>query len=306
MQRSLAPSLHAVRALAWSIPLAFLVGGVSAYVAAPFAGIVSISQTKGVLSSYTLDRQAPAVRLPRTLAEVSGLAITADGRVFAHDDERAVLSQVDPGSGRIVKSFHLGGRAGRGDFEGIEVVGDRFFLTTSGGTLYEFHEAADGAEARYRAVDTGLGRRCEIEGLAHDARAGRLLLACKTTSGKALDGRLVVFAVRLSDLALEANPGFAIPLSFLDHAGYGRELHPSGIAVHPKSGTLFVIAARERLILELSPRGAVLGVRELPKGHPQPEGIAFLADGTMLIADERRGGGLLTRYPMTDQRRSMQ
>jgi uncharacterized protein YjiK len=265
------------------------------------------AQSRGALPAYDLeDGGGKPKRLPRALAEASGLASTADGRLFAHDDERAIVYEIDPATGRAVKSFRLGGHGLRADFEGIEVVGDRFFLVTSTGVLYEFREAADDREARYRAVDTGLSGSCEVEGLAYDDRSQQLLLACKTTGGRALGGRLVVFAVRSGDLALVSSPRFSIPLGFLEHAGHGPNLHPSAIAIHPKSGTVFVLAARERLVVELSRVGAVLGVRALPKSHPQPEGLAFLADGTMLIADERPGGGLLSRYPMTSARRSNQ
>jgi hypothetical protein len=313
MRSSLARSPAAVRALLCWIALAGSARGVSAQQRPVTSGggqsevrLGVSAQSKGVLGAYGLDEAVKPMRLPRTLAEASGLASTADGRLFAHDDERAIVYQIDPATGRAVKSFHLGGRGLRADFEGIEIVGDRFFLVTSAGVLYEFREPADNGEARYRTVDTGLARTCEVEGLAHDAQAKQLLLACKTTGGKALAGRLVVFAVRTADLALVSSPRFAIPLGFLEHAGHGTDLHPSAISFQPTSGTVFVLAARERLVVELSRAGAVLGVRPLPKEHPQPEGLAFLADGTMLIADERAGGGLLTRYPMTTARRSDQ
>ncbi|HET9949863.1 MAG TPA: hypothetical protein VFQ22_13160, partial [Longimicrobiales bacterium] len=53
---------------------------------------------------------------------------------------------------------------------------------TSEGVLYEFEEGADREAVAYRTRDTGLGEGCEVEGLDHDARAGELLLACKTVA----------------------------------------------------------------------------------------------------------------------------
>ena len=48
-------------------------------------------------------------------------------------------------------------------------------------------------------------------------------------------------------------------------------------------------------------QGEVMGVRKLKKKHHvQPEGLAFLEDGTMIIADEGRNKrGRITTYELT-------
>src|SRR5688572_27149731 len=68
------------------------------------------SQERGsALSSYAFDQPSSrAWDLPSRLHEISGLATSADGRVFAHDDEHAVIYQIDPKQGRIMKWFSLG------------------------------------------------------------------------------------------------------------------------------------------------------------------------------------------------------
>src|SRR5687768_6569101 len=88
--------------------------------------------------------------LPDELAEISGLAFAPDGRLFAHGDEQGLVHRLDPRNGKILGSFALaatgrepdlgkklkGARAADaviGDFEGIAIVGDRFFLVTSNG-----------------------------------------------------------------------------------------------------------------------------------------------------------------------------
>ncbi|MGE0352695.1 MAG: hypothetical protein AB7Q69_05580, partial [Gemmatimonadales bacterium] len=84
-----------------------------------------------------LDPPVARYRLPRALTEISGLAMNAEGRLFAHDDERGIIFEVDYRSGRILRSFSLGRRGLRGDYEGIAVVGQSIWLVTSDGTLYE-------------------------------------------------------------------------------------------------------------------------------------------------------------------------
>jgi hypothetical protein len=128
--------------------------------------------------------------LPDELAEISGLAFAPDGRLFAHGDEQGVVYRLDPRSGKILGSFALaptgrepdfgkkpkGAQAENavfGDFEGIAIAGDRFFLVTSNGALLEFREERNGGRIPYTAHATGLARICEVEGVDHDASGRR-------------------------------------------------------------------------------------------------------------------------------------
>jgi uncharacterized protein YjiK len=249
----------------------------------------------GVLAHYELSATA-GVRhaLPQALAEISGLATGADGRLFAHGDERAIVYQLDPQSGRVVTRFWLGRSGIQGDFEGIAIAGERFFLVESQGTLYEFREGRDREPVRYHAVATGLAGRCEVEGLAYDARTDALLLACKTTSGAALRNHVVVFSFSLAEMKLEPTPRLRIPLGALAPLGLKESFHASGIEVHP-SGSLVLVAARDGAILEVSRDGRLLFARRLERRwHPQAEGIAFLRDGSLVLADEAQSGGTAT------------
>ena len=238
------------------------------------------------------------VALPRGLEEISGLATTPDGRLLAHDDERAVVYEVDPRNGTIVKSFRVGLRGLPGDFEGIAVAGSRIFLVTSQGELLEFREGEAGSSVRYRIHRTGVGRLCEVEGLAWDEARNCLLLPCKTVRTRDFRGHLVVLGVDASTLEVHPVPRVFIPLGDLKDAGLDDEFHPSAVEVHPTSGHLLLASARNEALLELSPGGSLLAGRELSKkDHPQTEGLALLPAGGLVLADEGRGGpGRLTRY----------
>lgn len=257
----------------------------------------------GALTGYALDADDPVqFDLGRSLREISGLAVDRSGRLFAHQDERGIVFQLDPSDGRITKTFRIGRNGVRGDFEGIALAGSRMFLISSDGELVEFGEGADGTSVEYERRNIRSRRTCaEIEGLDYDAAADALLLACKITTGRNLRDRLVVLTLPLLTGELAAEPRFSIPLQFLDRYDLDSELSPSGIAVHPVTRSIFIIAARENLLVELDPAGGVLGVARLRgKSHHQAEGIAFAADGTMYIADEGRSGrATLTVYPFT-------
>jgi uncharacterized protein YjiK len=237
-------------------------------------------------------------KLSGALLEVSGLATGSDGRLFAHNDERARVYELDPTTGRTLKRIDMGDGGERGDFEGIALVGERFFLVESDGTLYEFHEGQDKENMPFRRFPTGVGSRCEVEGLAYDAATESLLLVCKTTRGSELRGHLVIFSFSLEDMRLDSEPRFRIPYASLSDVGARGRLHPSGIEVHPRTGSIFVVAAREEGLVEISRDGRFLAAAELARRlHRQPEGITF-SDAAMLVADEGGGGSaLLTGYP---------
>ncbi len=256
-------------------------------------------ESVSALAHYGLERgEGRQVRLPRALNEISGLVVHGD-RVYAHNDERGVVYAIDPASGATEVAFAPGDRGLRGDFEGLAVAGDRMFLITSDGVLVAFRMRVGGEGIPYETYDGLAARNCEVEGLEYDEVTRSLLLACKSTRGRALDDRLVVFAWSLERRQADPEPRWAVTLDELARVGGGRRLHPSGLAIHPLSGTLFIVAGRQKLIVEMARSGRILGARALPgRDHAQPEGIAFLPDGTLLIADEGAGGrGTLTSYP---------
>jgi hypothetical protein len=237
-------------------------------------------------------------KLPRVLEEISGLATTPDGRLFAHNDERAIVYQIDQESGEVIKAFSLGVLGISGDFEGIAVAGERFFLATSAGQIVEFREGEAGSSVRYTIHSLGLGSRCEMEGLAFDEAEGALLMPCKTPRARDLEGHLVVFSVPVNSMKPDPMPRIFLPLEELAARGLGDGFHPSAIEVHPQTRSLILVAAREESLLELSPRGEILATKGLKrKDHPQPEGVAFLPDGSLVLADEGQGKrGTITRY----------
>lgn len=254
----------------------------------------------GVLARY--DFSAPPRdrwELPKELDEISGLAVDAKGRLFAHGDERAIVYQLDPATHRVVKRFAFGRPALHGDFEGITFAGDRLILTTSDGVLYLGREGRDGETVPYTVQATGVGRLCEVEGLAYESRDRLLLLACKQPRIESLRDRVAILGWSLERRALAAKPILDLPLSWVTRRLGGSTFHPSDLCRDSATGHYLVVAARERAIAELAPGGGVVHVSRLRSAfHRQPEGLAFAADGALLVADEANGRRpTLTVYP---------
>ena len=246
------------------------------------------------LDAYTLSEETlTRWRLPERLKEISGLA-TLDGRLFGHGDELGIIYEIDPSHGRFVKAFALGEATVHDDFEGIAIAGDRLYLVASSGRLYESLEGADGERVLYNTYGTGIGRDCDVEGLAFEPADRSLLLLCKTPRP---DGFVRIHRWSLERRTLSENAPLLISVATLA-AGIGRDsFHPSGIERHPDTGHYFVVAARESALAEVTPDGEVVSVRALPRRHRQPEGIALLAKDVLALADEgARGRAHLTLY----------
>lgn len=253
----------------------------------------------GVLARFDF-ASPPAERwdLPHALREISGLARNPAGDLFAHGDEQAEIFQLDRAGHRIVARFTFGEPAVHGDFEGIAVAGDRIFLVTSDGVLYAGRPGADGEHVEFVTYATGLGRLCEIEGLAYDPANPSLLLACKEARSGQLRHRLAIYRWSIDRRALFPKPVILTGLAPIVRPIGERNFHPSDITIDRETGHLLVLAAREAAIAELTPDGEVVQVSRLRRRlHPQAEGIALTDDGSLLIADETAGRrSTLTTY----------
>lgn len=229
--------------------------------------------------------------LPKNLGEISGLALTADGRLFVHDDSHARVTEIDYRSGKIVKRFNLKPNPGPVDFESIAVAGDKIYLLTSKGVLYETTEGKDGEDVSYRTIDTGLMKTCELEGAAFDSTRNVMLLACKVVLDKALERSTVIYKWKLGEGGQQGPPArLTIPNGSIRLIGT-KIYNPSDLTIDPKSGNYFMISAREKAIVEITPAGAVVSAHALQGNHPQSEGIAITKDGLLIIADESGGKG---------------
>lgn len=260
-------------------------------------GLVAATQIPPTLTQrYDFENASSRVSLRHRIDEASGLAATEDGRVFTHGDERAVVYEVDPVTGTILKEFSVGVPALAGDFEGIAVVGDRFFLINSQGLLLEFREGDDDESVSFRGVNTGLGNRCEAEGLAHEPAAEALVVACKSVPSDD-ESFIVLYRIRLSDLTVEPEV-ILVPAAGLEAVGLVDHFAPSGVEVDRETGSFFLISARQESIIEVTTSGRIISGFHLGSDrHPQAEGITLLPDGTLLLADERqRGRAHLTAY----------
>jgi uncharacterized protein YjiK len=245
---------------------------------------------------------APVARwiLPDKLAELSGLALTGDDRLFTHGDELGTVFEIDYRRGEIVKEFSLGPPVVHDDFEAITVVRDTIILLTAQGFLYRFAEGKDGAGVAYSTIDTKLGERCEFEGIAFDSAANSLVLACKNVRDGGLNDALVLYKWPLGNDSTAtglAPAEIRVPLSAMDASLGWTKIEPSDIAVDRRTGNYVIVASGQKALIEITPLGEVVSSRALPSGHAQPEGLAITRDNLMLLSDEaNQGPAVITAY----------
>jgi uncharacterized protein YjiK len=240
--------------------------------------------TEPMLASYDFENPVARFDLPGRLDEISGLAMTDDGRLFAHDDERGRVHEIDPVTGVVGKRFDLGGGDLRGDFEAIATVGERMFMVTSLGFLYEFREGADRESIGYRVTNLEVGDACEVEGLDHDPVDDALLVACKVSAPDR--GEIVVHRFPVEP-GREALPPLRVPKAGLRAHGLEPEFNASAIVV-TASGTFLLVAGPQEVLIEVDRAGDLVAAVQLDRDrHPQPEGLELGEDGALYVSDER-------------------
>jgi len=250
----------------------------------------ALQSDKSSLEKYNLDNDdAEEIKLADALSEISGLAFSADDRLFAHNDEKAVVFQINPENGEIIKKFLIGKWwAVEDDFEGMAISGNKFYLVTSKGNIFEFDEGNDSKLVDFKLYKTELSSEYNVEGLCYDDEINSLLLACKDYPGKGYKDERAVYKFSLTNYELSAKPYFTISLKKLKKKYKLKTFHPSGIEKHPVSKTFFLISAKnEHAILEVDKAGDIIAVEKLSeKFHRQPEGITILQDKSLIICNE--------------------
>ena len=223
--------------------------------------------------------------MPPELREISGLALTADGRVLTHDDEVAKVYVIDPRRGMLLKQFTLG-TGMRGDFESITIAGTDIYMLSSNGVLYQFQEGADGAGVPYSANDLKLGKECEFESMVYQADSNWLVMPCKNAHDKSLDHNLVIYRWKIGGTSSDRLSMVTVPFAELVGNNKWKSLHPSDITIDPVSGNFVMIASHEKALIEMTKNFDLVRAQPLPPGHNQPEGVAITKDSILMISDE--------------------
>ena len=225
-------------------------------------------------SAYNLRQPDAVYVLPKSLNEISGLSYIKNDLLLCIQDEKGSLYVYDLKNEKIVDKIKFGKS---GDYEGVEVVGNTAYVIRSDGKLYII---ANIWEAEKRTIsDKKLNtlKGCDVEGLGWDAASGRLMIACKELKNT-------------ENHNLYAWSSKTQTLEDYDFAIKDADLKPSGIAMHPQTGNIYLLSSASNRLLVLSPKGKEIMRYQLSNRiFRQAEGITFSPQGDLYISNEAKG-----------------
>ena len=248
-------------------------------------------------TGYDLSSPTEKYLPPTALEEVSGLDHLRKNVLACVQDESGIIFYFDLKTRRVIERLEF---AKSGDYEGLAVANKDIYVIKSNGKLYR-HSVNDGDTEE---IETPLSHANDVEGLAYDKNRDRLLIACKESpslkKGKQLKGRAVYSyplngefqnepAIHITGkLINEWNDQQKVPLE-LDKKLRGFK--PSGLAVHPKTGDIWVVANEGKVLLVTGPKGELRQFIPIsPRIFKQPEGLCFAPNGDLFISNEARSG----------------
>jgi uncharacterized protein YjiK len=240
---------------------------------------------------YQLAEPDKTWKLPGALVEISGLSFIDNDRLACVQDEKGIIYIFNMRAGKIEQEVIFGDD---GDYEGIEIIEDDAWILKSNGTLYEVTSYLDKPVKGVKKYPTALSGKNDTEGLAFDPFAKSLLIVCKGspyTDEKEGRGLKAVYNFDLETREPDVKPFLLINLdSIRIYSGKDATFQPSGIAIHPSTGDLFILGSVGKLLLVFSRKGEMLAMIRLnPKIFTQPEGICFGPDGMLYISNEGDG-----------------
>jgi uncharacterized protein YjiK len=230
-----------------------------------------------VSRSYDFTNPAQKMKLSKSLKEISGLSYYKGNQLICVNDEEGKIFIYDLDKEDIIETIDFGKS---GDYEGVEFVGDKVFAMKTNGRIKVF--SINGSAER--EIDCRNADVVEYEGLGYDAHTNSLLLATKEHI-KAKDDEKMVYSYDLAKEQLAIR--FTITKEMVRGKNGKADFGPSGIAVHPIDGDVYIIASQGKKLLILTKEGTKKDLIELDdKLFLQPEGICFTPSGDLYISSE--------------------
>jgi uncharacterized protein YjiK len=178
--------------------------------------------------------------------------------------------------------------AGRGDYEDVAVINGVPFVLRSDGQITQLLKDTSGIGYSVKSEKLNLPGSNDFETLYYDPERKALVMICKNC---ATDDKNTIsaFAYYPDSTGFDNKPVFTIDATEVAKLSpfKASKLQPSAAAVHPILHKLFILSSASSQLVVADLNGKPEAVYELGKKlFPQPEGIAFRKDGTMLISNE--------------------
>lgn len=252
--------------------------------------------TKG--GGYNLSAPQKVISFQGKLTEISGIGYYQQGNIVAIEDEAGLITVIDYEKEEITGQYPF---AKNGDFEGITVAGERVYVLRSNGKIYDVQDLGQVSQ-KDKKYKTPFSTLNDLEGISYYEKEKGLLMACKGSTKvfpdvDSGDDERLFYIFDLIKKELRREPAFRLDFAEVRKlTGVNitpKLFRPSGIAVHPLSGDIYIISSTAGMMLVVSPDGTPKWASSLRREQfPQPEGICFSPQGTLFISNEGRGGDM--------------
>ena len=268
-----------------------------------------------VSSPYHLKWPTTVYPLPPDLKEISGLGVINNNTAACVQDEEGAIFMMNLTTGEINKKIPF---SGKGDYEEIALVGNDAYIMESSGYIFHVTDYMTSTQPQVNRIATGLDKKSNAEGICYDKKNNRLLISCKGKSEEEEKNKKAIYAFDLSTKQLSSEPVIQLTEAEIKKAitrvkpvRTGKSLDkalrsdkiddlftPSGLAIHPRTGELYVLSTQNNLLAVLDMQGNINEVYPLTHElFTQPEGIGFTANGDMYISNEgQKGMGNILKF----------
>jgi len=224
---------------------------------------------------YDFEKADNQIVLEAELDEISGLSYAEGNKLYAVQDEKGVIYQIDwtNKKSKAIVEFKKSG-----DFEGIIKTGQNFYVLESDGDIFKVDKSGEYQKYDFIEKDNDY----EFEGICLHPDGKRLLIVCKNHSKKKENAYLWIYAFDISANQYEKEAFLKIAKD-----NFHDKFKASGISISDQNN-LVVLSASTNSIIELDLQGKLLNKAQLPFiTYPQAEGICFSPDGDLIIASEK-------------------
>ena len=250
---------------------------------------------------YNLSQPDQIIKLPGELKEISGLCAWSNTEVFAIQDELGKVYRFDLVQKDITETINFGKDL---DYEGITRHHDTIYVLESDGDIHTFIYQQGDRKYNAKKLETIFKEGHDTEAICYDAFFHQLLIAPKEGQIGNLKGQKNykgIFPFSLDEEKM-GEAAYAIDLKALGQLLFQDDkrytIKPSGMAIHPTSGHLYVVSSFGHLLVVVDQNNKLVHVELLEEQLlPQPEGLTFLPDNSLLISSEGKGGrGVILKF----------
>jgi len=195
------------------------------------------------------------------------------------------------------------------DYEGVTFAKDDAFVLRTNGNIYRILAFDSGQPIRQKYKSL-LNRKNNTKGIAYEPKKNRVLAICKdgyaTGDGNFIE-QLAIFPYDLDSNTVADSVAYSLNIDQLKRYAELAEpetyrevfpmfyisnlttfpIYPSALAVHPKTGDIYIASGAGGLLFVLNSDGVLVHIERLRQdSYLQIEGLVFRPNGALLMASE--------------------